>query len=323
MPVPSIDLELRDATLDDAALVADLDSLRDPEAPFDPLLVRHWWKTSDAISATMRQIAEHEGAAVAFVSAAHDPWSPESRRFGTIRPGLRDDFWTEVRYQALTNIAEEWLRSEDAQTAILRLRDDRARDLEVLGRLGYRETRRSRLSELDLVARREQLLGTAERCRGEMRAQGVTLSALADDPDPEVLQKLYRLTEEAEQDIPTTVPTTVLSFDDWDHLWFDNPCVRKDRFWIAREGDEIVGVSVLDFPITRGVPVTNFTGTARRVRGRGIARALKYETIAQAIDLGFMRVRTYNDGANAPILHVNQQMGYAAIHTLIELHRDL
>jgi hypothetical protein len=46
------------------------------------------------------------------------------------------------------------------------------------------------------------------------------------------------------------------------------------------------------------------------VRGRGIARALKCETLMQAIALGVDRVQTGNDGANDPILHINASMGY-------------
>jgi GNAT superfamily N-acetyltransferase len=114
-----------------------------------------------------------------------------------------------------------------------------------------------------------------------------------------------------------------MGFDDWKHHWFENPGVRQDRFWIAREGDDIVGMSVLEFPISRNLPWTAFTGTARKVRGRGVARALKYETLAQAIALGFKAVRTQNDGANAPILHLNEEMGYELIAPVLELHRKL
>jgi hypothetical protein len=82
-------------------------------------------------------------------------------------------------------------------------------------------------------------------------------------------------------------------------------------------------MSVLEFPVTRNVPWTAFTGTARKVRGRGVARALKYETLVQAIALGFKAVRTQNDGANAPILHLNEEMGYRLIAPVLELHRKL
>jgi hypothetical protein len=36
-----------------------------------------------------------------------------------------------------------------------------------------------------------------------------------------------------------------------------------------------------------------------------------------------VHVRTSNDGANAPILHLNQEMGYQLVAAAIELHREL
>lgn len=57
------------------------------------------------------------------------------------------------------------------------------------------------------------------------------------------------------------------------------------------------------------------------VRGKGVARALKCETVMQAIALGVTRVRTDNDGQNAPILHINETMGYRRRPDMIQLMR--
>ena len=62
------------------------------------------------------------------------------------------------------------------------------------------------------------------------------------------MEKLYKMAIAAEQDIPTTIPMRKMPFDEWERLTFDNPGIRKERFWIAREGDAIVGLSVLTFP---------------------------------------------------------------------------
>jgi len=73
----------------------------------------------------------------------------------------------------------------------------------------------------------------------------------------------------------------------------------------------------------RGILWTAYTGTSRSVRGRGIARALKYESMAQAIQAGYTRVRTNNDADNPPILRINSEMGYQLVSPVIELHRKL
>jgi GNAT superfamily N-acetyltransferase len=236
---------------------------------------------------------------------------------------LHPDGWSEAAHSHLVKIGEEWLRSEHAATAVTRVRADFERELAVLAGLGYREVRRQRISELDLVAGRERLLADAVRHREHVTSQGVRLLTLDRDSDPDRMTKLYQLMMEADQDVPSTVPRPSKPFDVWKSINFGNPGIRQDRFWIAREGDAIVGVSMLQFPPVRGVPWTALTGTSRAARGRGIARALKYETVAQAISDGCERIRTNNDGANAPILHINNEMGYRLVQTMIEFHRDL
>jgi len=304
-------------------MVAVLDALADPDEARDASGVRHWWAMNDANDVAMRRVAVRDAAAVAYVSARHDPWDTTDKRFGTIRLNLRPDAWTEARFETLVRVAEEWLRSEGVITAVIRERDDLQRQLDVLNRLGYRERRRARTSELDLVERREHILSTVAACRKQMLEAGVRLMSLSDDGDPEKFAKLYRMLAEAEQDIPTITPWRVLTFEAWKRFWFDNPGIREDRYWIAREGDSIVGMTALEFPATRGVPHTAMTATVPAVRGRGIAKALKYEAMNQAVELGFTRVRTNNDADNAPMLRVNAQMGYRLVRPTIELHRDL
>ena len=323
MPVTISDLNLRPATLDDASLVADLDTLRDPEDATDPVRLQHWWRMADELEKGIRRLAVRDGAAIARLSAVHELWEGEEERYGTIRVALRDDVWSDELYTQLVKLGEDWLRGETAATAVVRIREDFVRELAVLERLGYREDRRSRVSELDLVGRRSQILAGREESRRRMQDQGVDLLVVSEDADAEKFRKLYAMTNESEKDIPTTVPWRVLSFDEWMKFWFENPAVREDRFWVARDGDAVVGCSVLDYPIVRGVPWTIYTGTSRAVRGRGIAGALKYESMGQAIEAGFERVRTNNDADNPPILHINEQMGYRLVSAIIELHRGL
>jgi hypothetical protein len=52
-----------------------------------------------------------------------------------------------------------------------------------------------------------------------------------------------------------------------------------------------------------------------------VARAVKCETVMQAIALGVDRIRTDNDSQNAPILHINQTMGYKRRPDMIQFIR--
>jgi GNAT superfamily N-acetyltransferase len=316
-------LHLRVATLEDADQVADLESAITPDDPRDGELLAFWWAHDFGAEKSARWLAEQRGAVALYISAMHSAWSEGARRFGSVRVRIHPDEWSEGSYLAALEHGEAWLRAEGSQTSFTRIPEDLRRDLDVLAGAGYREVRRERVWRLDLVGGRERLLATAQKTRGEMRRQGVTMLTLDLDTDPDTLQKLYALDLEATNDIPKTVPSPAPSFDEWSTHWFEHPGHRRDRFWIAREGEQVVGMSILGYPPRRGIPWTAFTCTARSVRGRGIARALKYETIAQAIALGVELVETANDSENAPILHLNEEMGYQPFTPQLELHRAL
>jgi len=316
-------LDLRPALLDDVEIVADLEATRDPADPRDPEMMRYWWTSGSLSQVQSRLVAVRDGEAVAYVGVNHERWAESPERFGSIRVVIRSDVWSVPEFGRLVGKGEDWLRSEGVVTAVARVRQDFTREIHELGRIGYREVRRLRFSELDLVGHREALLAVAAQQRQKMQAQSVAMMTLSEDGDPDRLVKLHEMMVAAEQDIPSTVPIPRQPFDEWMHATFDDPGVREDRFWIAREGAAIVGLSFLEYPPVRGLPWTAFTATSRAVRGRGIARALKYETMAQAIELGCERVRTANDDANAPMLYINAEMGYRVVAPSIELHRDL
>ena len=284
---------------------------------------RFWWNADPADEVRTRSIAEQDGIAVAYVMARHAAWVEGVKRFGWMRIIVHPKLWTRSRHEQLIENAESWLRGEGGDIAVATIGEKLEHELRVFEGRGYYEVRRGRQWELDLVGNRERLLAGATLSRGRMDKQGVRMLTADSDVGPNRLAQLYEVWHAAERDVPTTVPSRVVPYDEWYHWWFENPGIRPDRLWIAREGDAIVGLSAIEYPPVRGFPWTAFTGTAPSVRGRGIARALKYETVAQAITLGVERIRTQNDGENAPILHLNAEMGYMPIEPVLELHRDL
>lgn len=312
-------LSFRPATLDDAALAADIATALHPDEPEDPASWRHWWESTDPAWTVERFVAQRDGHDVGVVSHQHAPWDRLPKRYGRVRvellPGTDDE-----RRTAAWDFIES--RSVASGTAILSTsaREDDAPLLEWLQSRGYREERRSRAWELDLVARRAALEAMAATSRERMRTSGIRVHTIDRDDDPDKFHKIHEMSEEAASDVPTTIPHVREPFAQF-MKWFDSPSVRLDRMWIAREGDDIVGISVLAYPPTRGNVWTDWTGTARKVRGRGVARALKLETVLQAIALGVTRVRTENDGENAPILHLNAEMGYTRIPGWVQLLR--
>lgn len=316
------DLALRPATLDDAAFAADLYTGLDPDDPQDPVMWRQWWANVDPTSTIERYVALQGDRPVGITTMSHPAWEKMPERYARVSGDVLPEVRTAERLDALLAFGEERAKRDGALRASSWAWEWDERLLRVLGARGFREERRSRFWELDLVANRARLEEMARASRERMRAEGIRVLTVAEDPDPEKQRKIWRMSEEASQDIPRTVPYVETPFEVF-VKWFESPGVREDRMWLAREGDEVVGISVLAYPPVRGSVFTDWTGTARSVRGRGVARALKCETVMQAIALGVDRVRTDNDSENKPILHINDSMGYQPRPEAMQLIKDL
>jgi GNAT superfamily N-acetyltransferase len=306
------DLAFAPAKAGDAAFAADVDTAVRPSAPRDPVTYEYWWSQPNENWTSARFVVTSGGTRVGYATAEHPRWEMQPDRYGTVGGNLVPAERTAARLGAMYAAMEERVIADGAKIlAAWANEDDRVR-IETLLARAYKEDRRSRRWELDLVANREKLLAMTEESRARMNGEGVRIVTLAADDDPQVIEKVWRLSEEAGDDVPTTeprVPEEKASYT----RWVNAPEIHRDRFWIARLGADVVGVSVLGYPPVRGVVNTEWTATARSVRGRGVARALKCETVAQAILLGVDRVRTGNDAANDPILHLNETMGYHQI----------
>ncbi|HKA51074.1 MAG TPA: GNAT family N-acetyltransferase [Candidatus Dormibacteraeota bacterium] len=312
------DLKLRPAAIDDAEAVADAATALRPDDPMDPLVLRHHWFAPEPSETVERFAVLARRGVVGLCTQRHDDWARMATRYGGVQVILHPDVRTDANLTWAFDRIEE--RSRQDGTEVLRTwgREDDVQLFDLLARRGYSVDRRLRYWELDLVANRRRLMEMAAASRTRMAAQRVLLLTLAQDQDPERFRQLHELDEEGDQDVPSTVPHLPKSFDVF-MKWFDEPGLHLDRLWIAREADRVVGLSVLSYPPIRGHVSTEWTTTLRAVRGRGIARALKLETVAQAIDLGIARVRTDNDSENAPILHLNEQMGYHRITGAVSL----
>lgn len=316
------DLVFVPAVAGDAAFAADVDTAVRPSAPRDPMVYEYWWSQPDENWLFARFVVACGEQRVGYATAEHPRWEVQPERYGTVDGNLLPADRTVKTLGMVYASMEERVIADGAKILSAWANEEDALRIETLLARGYKEDRRSRRWELDLVANREKLIAMTERSRLRMRDEDVRMVTLAADDDPKVIEKIWRLSEEAGDDVPTTeprVPEEVASYA----RWVNAPEIHRDRVWIARVGDDVVGVSVLGYPPVRGVVNTEWTATARAVRGRGVARALKCETVAQAIALGVDRVRTGNDAANDPILHINETMGYHLIPGGIQFLRPV
>jgi GNAT superfamily N-acetyltransferase len=282
------------------------------------VLVRFHWDKDNPRVVKERFVLLLGSAPVGFAWHRHEPLDQLPKRYGRIEANLCAELRTTKYLVEAYDFIEKRARASGAEYlfTFVHSRDDLT--LATLRARGYREERRHEERELDLVAHGGHLLNRLEASRARVRDQGIRLLPLAHDHDPERYRKIYAMNVQAQQDVPTTIPFVPPPFELF-MQFLQSPDIREDRVWIARSDDAVVGISLLSYPPTVGVVYTQWTATARSARGRGVARALKLETLGQAISLGVERVRTGNDSENAPILHLNDALGYVRIAGRVEL----
>ena len=316
------DLAFRPATPDDAPFAADVRTQVRPSAPVDPMVLRHEWAEPHAGFVFSPYVVLRAGEPIGIAEFDHPRWERTPLRFGAIGGELLPSVRAAETLDAVLAEMERRLVAEGVRTVEARANEDDTMRIAVIEGRGFREDRRSRRWELDLIGNRARIAALAEQSRARMAAQGVRLMTLADLGTPDRFEQIWRVSVEAERDVPTTLPPIDETVEDYVR-WFESPDLREDRCWVAVEHDRVVGLSLLHYPPVRGVVGTAWTATARAARGRGIARAVKCETLMEAIALGVDRVRTGNDAANDPILHINGSMGYRAIAGGINFLKDL
>jgi len=166
------DLELRAATLDDASFDADLETALRPDDPSDPAVTRHWWKIEAADNVVERWVAEQAGRPVGLTFHRHVAWSKMPKRFGRVSGDLLPALRTPARLDALYAFIEERSRADGTKRfTTWTWEDDRLR-LEVLTARGFKEERRERFWELDLVANKDRIEKMADESRARMRTEG-------------------------------------------------------------------------------------------------------------------------------------------------------
>ena len=313
-------VKYRTADFDDAELASDLMSLAYPAMRHDPVITRFRWENTRKGYEVGRFIAERDEKPIAFLAWLHGPWEKLPDRHcevevwldrAALDAGLLDEMWSWIGDRAV---------EQGSRVLLAYCAEDEPEMLRSLAALGYARERIEKVWELDLRKHGPRLVEEAENARDAMDREGVKLTTVAEWDDHDKFQKLHHLNERTIQDVPHSLPIVPESFEDFMKR-FKSPDRRLDRWWIAVDGDRAVAMSYLKFPPVRGTIWTGYTCTDRDYRGRGIARAVKLQSLAQAAELGVGDVQTDNDSENAPMLHINERLGYVRRPGWVEHHK--
>ena len=193
-------------------------------------------------------------------------------------------------------------------------------ETEWLRNSGWTLERTQRFWRLDVAAKADRIRDLRRAAQEKLKPAGVVITTVAELGGVAFLPRLHVVEQATATDIPRSVEHVPEPYESW-LVWMQPPDVLLDRIWVAMVDGQPVGYSFLAY--RPSLVETGYTGVLREHRGKGLARALKLETLFQAIGLGVTSVETDNDSENAPILHINEELGYQSIPGRLEFHRRL
>jgi RimJ/RimL family protein N-acetyltransferase len=313
-------LTYRTAQLEDAELAADLMTASYPSMAQDPVITRMRWENARHGFTYGRFIAEMNRTPIAYLTLVHGPWEKVEDGHCEVEVWLDRAALDGELLVEMFNWIGDRAEAEGARLLLAYCGEDEPDILAALAALDYRPERTEKVWELDLKMHGSRLVAEAAQALDRLTAAGIRSSTLAAWPDPDRVRKLYELSERTVQDVPHTLTIVREAFADFEKR-IQTPDRPSDRFWIALDGDRPVAMSYLKYPPIRGDVWTGYTCTDPEYRGRGLARGIKLQTLAQAIGLGVPFVCTDNDSENAPMLHINEQLGYHPRPGFVEHHK--
>jgi GNAT superfamily N-acetyltransferase len=318
MPQP---LQLRPMNATDLPRVVELTNTVDPE-PIDVQTQHERMYNAPPWRIQQRVVAvDNNGSIVGFYTALHDSWlisghfwihvivDKAQRRLG-VGMLLFDDALKYVQEQGATHVDSE-------------VRDQCEECLQFAQHHDFSIERHTFESRLDLSAFDESpFAGTIEA----VEVSGIRFFTLADVGNtPEAQQHLYEINRAYAADNPGNAREgwEFQSFEAFSKNVFQASWFRADGQIIAADGDKWVGMAAAGYLKNGNTMLNAFTGVDRAYRGRKLGLALKLLAIQYAREQGASSMLTDNDSRNAPVLAINNKLGYQREPGVNELVRTL
>ncbi|WP_084783545.1 GNAT family N-acetyltransferase [Paenibacillus sp. FJAT-26967] len=246
---------------------------------------------------------------VGYINSWRAPWTEPGYLNNTLI--VAEDYRRQGIGQLLLQHAAGWGEKVGADTLVTEIWDDSPESLHFAKRTGFAIERHAFQSVLTLN-KVDPDSAFDHELFDKLAQDGIRFITLAEEPDEEGEQKLYRLYEETLKDIPGYTGEVPV-FDQWRKWYLMAEGYSPEQVLLAVHDGKHVGVSnVLYNPLTNGM-YHEYTSVARAYRGRKIALGLKMKAILLAKERHAAYLRTDNDSLNEPILRINRRLGYEAL----------
>ena len=215
----------------------------------------------------------------------------------------------------------EDLREAQAITVSCRQYASETELVSLLQSRGFEETSRALDLRLDVATADVEAPGQ------RFADEGISITTFAEEreQDPRCVEKLYELTTLLDGDDPARGPFVPPAYNAREALmWMEMKYVLPDAYFIAKRGDEYVGVSDVSlFEAMPGGLTLGFTGVKREYRRRGLATALILHGIEYARSHGYRIVQSFVKPQQAAIRALNEKLGFQLLFENVMLEKCL
>ena len=168
-------------------------------------------------------------------------------------------------------------------------------------RYGFRQTHTRRVSGVDPRTVETDELDTVEARIASLREVG-----------PE---QIFVVDAESVLDEPGDDPIDAVEYEQWVRDYWEHPDLDLELSRAAVVNGQAVAVAYVMVDVESRRALNAYTGSLRAYRGRGFARLAKLGVMRQLAELGIELLLTENDETNAPMLAINNRLGYTPIES--------
>jgi mycothiol synthase len=286
-----------------------------------PELLRHRDNARDQNYMLERVLAEIDGSPVATASFGESMWTPMPHKFW-LYIQVHPDFQRQGIGSAVYDRIVEALADREPRILDSWTREDKTEAVRFLEKRGYVKVMRGQNSRITLSEFDPALFNDVVERVNQSGIRIVPLKALM-ERDPEWRKKLWELDWVLSQDVPEVDEPRKRGFEVFCRQTFDKPTFFPEGFFVALDGDEYVGVSMLELNLADRTKLqTDLTGVVRSHRRRGIATALKVNALSKAKSTGVQFVETDNE-ENNPMYALNVKLGFKPTPGWVHMRRDM
>jgi GNAT superfamily N-acetyltransferase len=286
------DLLIREATIDDVPEMARIRSASFPWWTASVANQQNWFRTLRPQARSRRLIAERDGSVIGFGNGGFNLSTTEAAAADCLvvvdpahrRQGVGGTLFAEL---------DQHLRAIGAGRARAYVGPD---GLDWAAARGFAAGARDRYSKVD----------TSALPAVPQTPPGATLASFA-EAGPELV---YALDMAGSIDEPGDISYDGLPYDVWLSRNWNSPDLLQDACTVVIIDGIGVSASFLEADLATGRGMSTGACTLREHRGRGLSKLAKSATLHKAAKLGVHTAITCNDYENAPMLAVNDWLGY-------------